>query len=120
MRTSDTENFTIMRISGSFLSRLYSKDIFILSSASMRSNDYFYINEQIPCFYEEVLAETYIESIKFSAGISLTFLKIDLAKISLLRRLPIKPVVYTAIDRRGLKEVKYYGDKEFIHILVNK
>lgn len=117
MRTTDAENFTAMQVSGRFLSRLYYKDIFILSS---HSNDYFYINEHIPCFYEDVLAEIYIKSIKIYADVPLTFLKIDLHKISLLRRLPIKPVVYTETDRRGLKEVKYYSDKEFLHILVNK
>ena len=122
MRTADTENFAIMRISGNFLSRLYCEDIFILSSDSEVSegnDDYFYINGQIPSFYEEALAETYIKRLKINAGIPLTFSKIELAKISLLRHLPIKPVVYTTIDRRGLKEIKYYTDKDFKHILVD-
>ena len=122
MRTSDTENFAIMRISGSFLSRLYCDDIFILSSDPEDyegGDDYFYINGQIPCFYEKALVETYIKRLKINAGIPLTFSKIELAKISLLRHLPIKPVVYTAIDRRGLKEIKYYTDKDFKHILVD-
>ena len=118
MRTTDTENFTVMRVSGLFLSKLYCEDIFILSSDA-NVKDYFYINGQIPCFYEEALSEAYIKSIRINLNILLRALRINVSKMSVLRSFPIKPVVYTAIDRRGLKEIKYYTDKDFKHILID-
>lgn len=107
-----------MRVSGLFLSKIYCEDIFILSS-DVNVKDYFYINGQIPCFYEEALSEAYIKSIKINLNILLRALRINVSKMGVLRSFPIKPVIYTAIDRRGLKEIKYYTDKDFKHILID-
>ena len=97
-----------------FSAGIYNKDVFIVKF----KDDYFYINEHFPVFYEEEIGDVFISQINKNLSLNLKMEKININKINLLNLYFIKPIIYTTFDRRNLSEIKYYSEKKFKHFLI--
>ena len=97
-----------------FSAEIYNKDVFIVKF----KDDYFYINEHFPVFYEEEIGDVFISQTNKNLSLNLKMEKINIDKINLLNLYFIKPIIYTTFDRRSLSEIKYYSRKKFKHFLI--
>ncbi|MDA8273575.1 MAG: hypothetical protein M0Z72_07580 [Deltaproteobacteria bacterium] len=97
-----------------FASAIYNKDVFIVKS----TDDYFYINEHFPVFYEEEVGAVFISQINKNLSLNLKIEKVNIDKINLLNLYFIKPIIYTTFDRRNLSEIKYYSKIKLKHFLI--
>ena len=99
-----------------FQSRIYMPNLFILTE---KNDNYSYLFcgfacfNFIPLFYNiEDIGRTFTDK----AGMDIK--KISGGKAELFLYGPIKPVIFTTLDRRDQNGVKYYGKKYFNHYLM--
>ena len=103
-----------------FQSRIYVPNIFILTK---KDDDYSYLfcgsgdsNFFIPLFYNmEDIDRTFTGQAEMDINVK----KIPVAKAELFLYYPIKPAIFTTLDRRGQNGVEYYGKKYLNHFLLS-
>ena len=104
-----------------FESRAYAENIFILTQKGDGYKYVFFNDGDIsffPLFYNVVDWNRFIQDMSISEVVDIK--KIPVEKAELFLYCPAKPVIFTTVDRRGQKDVKYYGKKYFNHVLLSQ
>lgn len=104
-------------IKNTYESMIYNPRLFVLTK---NKSDIVIVNDEyIPIFYEKHLAEEYINNISEKVGDSqITAELITIDKIKLLKIADKNPIIYTVLDRRGIKTMTYYSKFYIQHFLL--